>query len=88
MKKPIRSPLRLGFRTSIIGLFLAIVLVVGLSLVYLSFNRVGTLTRSAAASFLDAVAQLSADRIDARFSAVKDRLEILQGLRRSRAGAS
>jgi adenylate cyclase len=80
MKKPIRSPLRLGFRTSIIGLFLAIVLVVGLSLVYLSFNRVGTLTRSAAASFLDAVAQLSADRIDARFSAVKDRLEILQGL--------
>lgn len=73
-------PLRLGFRTSIIGLFLGIVLIVGLSLVYLSFNRVGSLTRSAAASFLDAVAQLSADRIDARFSAVKDRLEILQGL--------
>jgi adenylate cyclase len=80
MNKPMRSPLRLGFRTSIIALFLAIVLVVGLTLVYLSFSRVATITRSAAGSFLDAVAELAADRIDARFSAVRDRLEILQGL--------
>ena len=73
-------PLRLGFRTSIIALFVAIVLVVGLTLVFLSFKRVETITRSAASSFLDEVAQLSADRIEAKFNAVRDCLEILRGL--------
>jgi adenylate cyclase len=80
MNKPIRPPVRLGFRTSIIALFVGIVLAVGLTLVFLSFNRVTEITRSAASSFLDSVAQLSADRIDAKFNAVQDCLAILRGL--------
>ena len=81
MSNSIRSPpLRLGFRTSIIALFVGIVLAVGLTLVFLSFRRVETITRSAASSFLDEVAQLSADRIEAKFDAVRDCLEILRGL--------
>ena len=80
MNKLIRPPLRLGFRTSIIALFVGIVLAVGLTLVFLSFRRVEAITRSAASSFLDQVAQLSADRIEAKFNAVRDCLEILRGL--------
>ena len=41
-----------GFRTSIIALVVGIVLFVGLALVYLSFARVTSITRSAAISFL------------------------------------
>lgn len=80
MNSSTRLPVRLGFRTSIIALFVGIVLAVGLTLVFLSFNRVQAITRSAASSFLDSVAQLSADRIDTRFSAVRNCLEILKGL--------
>ena len=81
MNNSIRSPpLRLGFRTSIIALFVGIVLAVGLTLVFLSFRRVEAITRAAASSFLDEVAQVSADRIEARFNAVRDCLEILRGL--------
>jgi adenylate cyclase len=69
-----------GFRTSMIALFFGIVLFVGLSLVYLSFARVTTITRSAAASFLDTVAHLSADRIDAQLKTVRDTLDVLQGV--------
>src|SRR4051812_45426556 len=72
--------LRIGFRTSIIAIFVGTVLFVGLSLVYLSFARVGAITRTAAASFLDTVAQLSADRIDAQFMAVRNGLDVLQDL--------
>lgn len=72
--------LRIGFRTSIIAIFVGTVLFVGLSLVYLSFERVGAITRTAAASFLDTVAQLSADRIDTQFMAVRDGIDILQDL--------
>lgn len=71
---------KVGFRTSIIALFVGLVLFVGLSLVTLSFERVATITRSAASSFLDTVAQLSADRIDAQLRAVRDTLDILQGV--------
>jgi adenylate cyclase len=72
--------IQVGFRTSIIALFVGIVLFVGLALVYLSFSRVTAITRTAAGSFLDTVAQLSADRIDAQLKTAKDSLDILRGL--------
>ncbi|WP_247438588.1 cache domain-containing protein [Bradyrhizobium sp. 44] len=56
-------------------------------MVYLSFERVGAITRTAAASFLDTVAQLSADRIDAQFMAVRDGLDVLQDLPSVRSAA-
>lgn len=74
------SPFRVGFRTSIITLFVAIVLFVGLTLVYLSFARITAMTQAAATTFIAKVAQLGADRIDSRFKAVRDALEILSGL--------
>jgi len=73
-------PLRVGFRTSIVTLFIAVVLLVGLTLVYLSFARVTGITRSAAGTFIDKVAQLGADRIDYQFKSVRDCLDILGGL--------
>jgi adenylate cyclase len=74
------SRFQVGFRASIIALFVGIVLFVGLALVYLSFSRVKEITRSAASSFLDTVAEVSADRIDAQLKTVRDSLEILAGL--------
>ena len=75
-----RRKLRIGFRTSIVTLFIAVVLVVGLTLVYLSFSRVTLIMQTAASTFIDKVAQLGADRIDAKFRNVRDSLEILAGL--------
>ncbi|MGH6707435.1 MAG: cache domain-containing protein [Bradyrhizobium sp.] len=72
--------LRIGFRASIITVFIAAVLFVGLTLVYLSFERVSSITRTAASTFIDKVAQLGADRIDTQFKNVRDCLEILGGL--------
>ena len=72
--------MRVGFRTSIITLFIAIVLLVGLTLVYLSFARISAMTQTAATTFIAKVAQLGADRIDARFKTVRDSLEVLAGL--------
>jgi len=72
--------LRVGFRTSIVTVFIAVVLLVGLTLVYLSFARVTDITRSAAGTFIDKVAQLGADRIDSQFKNVRDCLDILGGL--------
>ncbi|MBR0740702.1 adenylate/guanylate cyclase domain-containing protein [Bradyrhizobium liaoningense] len=72
--------LRIGFRTSIVTLFVAVVLFVGLTLVYLSFNRVSKITQTAASTFIDKVAQLGADRVDSKFRNVRDNLEILAGL--------
>jgi adenylate cyclase len=77
--KPTR-PMRVGFRTSIITLFVAIVLFVGLTLVYLSFARISAMTQTAATTFIAKVAQLGADRIDSRFKTVRDSLEVLAGL--------
>ena len=71
---------QLGFKTSIITLFVAIVLVVGLTLVYLSFARITAVTETAASQFIDKVAELSADRIDSQFKMVRDNLEILTAL--------
>src|SRR5215475_11454358 len=75
-----RRSFRIGFRTSIITLFIAVVLLVGLTLVYLSFERVSLITRTAASSFIEKVAQLGADHIDSQFKNVRDSLEILAGL--------
>jgi adenylate cyclase len=68
---------RVGFRTSIITVFIAVVLLVGLTLVYLSFERVSQITRTAASSFIEKVAQLGADHVDEQFKNVRDSLEIL-----------
>src|SRR5580704_13742578 len=73
-------PVRLGFKTSIIALFVAIVLFIGLTLVYLSFDRITVVTNSAASKFIDKVAELSADRIGFQLKLVKDDLEILKGI--------
>jgi adenylate cyclase len=75
-----RRPVRLGFKTSIIGLFVGIVLVIGLTLVYLSFQRISAVTDSAASQFIGKVAELSADRIGSQLKLVRDNLEILNAL--------
>jgi adenylate cyclase len=80
MPAPSEPRFHVGFRASIIALFVGIVLFVGLTLVYLSFSRVTGITRSAASSFLDTVAEVSADRIDSQLKTVRDSLEILGGL--------
>jgi adenylate cyclase len=71
---------RIGFRASIIALFVAVVLFVGLSLVYFSFDRVTSIIRSAASTFIDKVAEHAADRIDTQFKDVRDNVEILTSL--------
>lgn len=71
---------RVGYKASIITLFVAVVLFVGLTLVYLSFARISAMTQTAASSFIEKVAQLGADRIDSQFKNVRDCLEILAGL--------
>ncbi len=71
---------QLGFKASIIGLFVAIVLVIGLTLVYLSFERINAVTNSAASQFIGKVAESSADRIGAQLKLVRDNLEILNAL--------
>lgn len=75
-----RGPVKLGFRTSIIGLFVAIVLVIGLTLVYLSFSRITAITDAAASQFIGKVAELSADRIGSQLKLVRDNLGILKAL--------
>ncbi|HMM90864.1 adenylate/guanylate cyclase domain-containing protein [Bradyrhizobium sp.] len=61
-------------------MFIAAVLLVGLALVYLSFERVSAITRTAAGAFIDKVAQLGADRIDSQFRNVRDCLDLLSAL--------
>jgi adenylate cyclase len=75
-----RRPFRIGFRTSIITVFVAVVLIVGLTLVWLSFERVSRITRTAASGFIEKVAQLGAEHIDGQFKNVRDSLEILGGI--------
>ena len=75
-----KKVIKLGFKTSIIALFVAIVLVIGLTLVYLSFARISAVTDSAASQFIDKVAELSADRIGSQLKLVRDNLEILKAL--------
>jgi adenylate cyclase len=72
--------IRIGFRTSIITVFVAVVLMVGVTLVWLSFERVSVITRTAASGFIEKVAQLGAEHIDEQFKNVRDSLEILGGI--------
>ena len=72
--------MQLGFKSSIIALFVAIVLIIGLTLVYLSFQRITAITDSAASQFIGKVAELSADRIGSQLKLVRDNLEILNAL--------
>jgi adenylate cyclase len=74
------GPIQLGFKTSIIALFVAIVLVIGLALVYLSFARISAVTESAASKFIGEVAELSADRIGSQLKLVRDNLKVLNAL--------
>ena len=69
-----------GFKTSIIAMFVGIVLFIGLTLVYLSFQRIAAITDSAASQFIGKVAELSADRIGSQLKLVRDNLEILNAL--------
>src|ERR1700733_11676616 len=71
---------KLGFKTSIIALFVAIVLVIGLTLFYLSFSRITAVTNSAASKFISEVAELSADRVGSQLKLVRDNLAILRSL--------
>jgi len=72
--------IRVSFRTSIIALFVGIVLTVGLTLLYLSFSSVNAIVRTAASSYLSTVAQTAADHIDGQFRSVRDNLDILRGI--------
>ena len=74
------GPFRLGFKPSIIALFVAIVLFIGLTLVYLSFSRMTAVTNSAASQFIDKVAELSADHIGFQFKRVRDDLAVLKSI--------
>jgi hypothetical protein len=65
-------PFHIGFQASVITVFVAMVLIVGLTLVYLSFARVTSITRAAASSFIEKAAQLSADHVDEKFKTVRD----------------
>jgi len=55
---------RIGFRTSITALFVAIVLTVGLTLAYLSFERANAIIRTAATAYIDKVAKHRAEGIE------------------------
>ena len=75
-----KKRIRLGFRASITALFVAIVLSVGLTLVYLSFERANVIIRAAAVAYIDKVAEHAADRIDAQFKDALDDVQILSVL--------
>ncbi|QRM32131.1 adenylate/guanylate cyclase domain-containing protein [Microvirga sp. VF16] len=77
---------RLGYQLSITALFVAVVLAVGLALVFLSFDRARSITRSAALAFIDRVADHTADRVDGQFRDVLDILEVLRQLQSVESG--
>jgi len=79
--------IRIGYQPSITALFVAVVLTVGLALVFLSFDRARSITRSAALSFIDRVADHTADRVDGQFKDVLDILEVLRQLQPIETGA-
>jgi adenylate cyclase len=77
---------RFGFQLSVTTLFVAVVLAVGLTLVFLSFDRARSITRSAALAFIDRVADHTADRVDGQFKDVLDILEVLRQLQPVESG--
>ncbi len=77
---------RLSYQLSITSMFVVLVLVVGLGLVVLSFDRARSITRSAALAFIDRVAEHTADRVDGEFKDVLDTLEVMAKLPAIRSG--
>jgi adenylate cyclase len=82
-----RPRVRIGFQLSITALFVAVVLCVGLALVFLSFDRAKAITRTAALTFIDRVAEHTAERVDGQFNEVLSALEVLKQLPSVEAGA-
>ena len=78
---------RFGYQLSITALFVGVVLSVGLALVFLSFDRARSITRTAALAFIDRVADHTADRVDGQFKDVLDILEVLRQLPPVETGA-
>jgi adenylate cyclase len=77
---------RFSYQLSITALFIAVVLSVGLSLVFLSFDRARSITRTAALAFINRVADHTADRVDGQFKDVHDILEVLRQLQPIESG--
>lgn len=71
---------RIGFQPSITTLLVAVVLLVGLTLVTLSFERATGITRSAALTFIDRVADHTRDRVDGQFTDVLGALHVMRQL--------
>jgi adenylate cyclase len=78
---------RIGFQPSITTLFVGVVLLVGLTLVTLSFERATGITRSAALTFIDRVADHTRDRVDGQFADVLGGLQVLRQLPPVQEGA-
>jgi adenylate cyclase len=68
--------IRLGYQLSITSLFVFVVLGVGLALVYLSFDRAKAISRSAAVTYIDRVAEHTADTVDQNFASVLQAVEV------------
>ncbi|MGO4386104.1 adenylate/guanylate cyclase domain-containing protein [Microvirga sp. 2YAF29] len=77
---------RFSYQLSITALFVAVVLSVGLSLVFLSFDRARSITRTAALAFINRVADHTADRVDGQFKDIYDILEVLKQLQPVESG--
>jgi adenylate cyclase len=71
---------RVGFQLSIVTLFTALVLAVGLGLIILSFDRASAIMRSAAQKFVDQVSDHVADRVKGEFDPVLNEIGILARL--------
>lgn len=84
---PRTSRFRVGFRVSITTLFVLTVLVVGLTLVYFSFERATSISRSAAGAFVDRVAAHAADRIGAYIGGVGRLVDVIAQLPSVRTAA-
>ena len=70
--------IRLGYQLSITMLFVFVVLGVGLALVYLSFDRAKAISRSAAVTYIDRVAEHTADTVDQNFATVLQAVEVVK----------
>ena len=79
MFRPWSRP-RVAYQVSITALFVAVVLLVGVTLVMLSLGRAKEITRTAAIGFIDQVAHHTADRIDSQFRAVAAAVGLLPQL--------
>ena len=78
---------RIGFQLSVTMLFFAVALGIGLALVYLSFDRAKSISRSAATAFIERVAEHTADRVDTQFRGALGAVEIVRQLPSIQSGA-